>query len=252
MPTQQQQQQPPSTSNGEQPSEAPALTLVEPHDDPNANILLYGPPKTGKTVAGSSAPGPLLYLNAERPNATRTAHRLHDFDEVIVEGLGTLIAAMDVVRKGKYRTVVLDPIGEAYRVILEGLSGRALSPAIQMYGDTGVHLERFCRALMDEPINTVLIAHEHGVKDEASGTVERMPWTGTNNPALAEKLLAMVDVIGYTGVVEGEGDKPDRYMAQLVNANGRRGGDRFGVLGKAADLDLTAWINKARNAGDNK
>jgi len=55
------------------------LQLVTPSEDPNTNVLLYGPPKSGKTVAAASAPKPLLYLNADRPNATRFARSGAEF-----------------------------------------------------------------------------------------------------------------------------------------------------------------------------
>ncbi len=226
-------------------STKPKLTLVEQKPETHINVLLYGPPKTGKTVGAATAPGPLLYLNAEAPNATRFAHTRREFAEASVEGLETLVAATE--ETGKYETVVLDPIGEVYRLVLEGLSGRALSPAIQQYGDTGTHVERFCRYLCEQPLNAVFVCHELPVKDEESGHFEKLPFTGTNNPAFGQKLMAMVDVIGYTGVVK-EGDKEPEYVAQLFNGGGRRGGDRFGVLGASRSIDLTEWRDLAAAA----
>lgn len=226
------------------------LTFVVPHDEPNMNILLYGAPKTGKTVGASSVPGPVLYLNGDRPNATRFAHGLRgdDLREVRVEGLQTIIDATHELESGDYRSVVVDPVSDVYRLILEDLSGRALSPQIQQYGDTGTYLERFCRELCEKPVNTVFVCHETAVKDEDSGGFERLPFTGTSNPALGAKLMAMVDVIGYTGVVAGEGDTPPQYVAQLINGKGRRGGDRFGVLGPMRDLNLGEWVSLAKKA----
>ena len=74
-----------------------SLTFVEQHPDPNVNVLLYGGPKTGKTMGAASAPGPILYLNADRPNATRLAHAKYGkaIREVRVEGLQTLIDVTD-------------------------------------------------------------------------------------------------------------------------------------------------------------
>ena len=236
----------------------PKLSLVKPSDTSHTlNVLLYGPPKVGKTIAAASAPKPLLYLNSDRPNATRVAHTMFDFDEAHVEDLNTLMAAMYEIEKGAYRTVVVDPLGETYRHVLEGLTGRALRPPIQLYGDTGTHIERFCRALCNAPVNAVFVAHEIPTKDEESGVIERLPFTGTNNPAFAGKLMAMVDAIAYVGIVQKEGEDPT-YVGQLVTAGGRRGGDRFG-LGPTRELDLTEWVDYAAKvlkkespAGDQK
>jgi len=74
--------------------------------------------------------------------------------------------------------------------------------------------------------------------------MERLPWTGTTNPALGSKLMGMVDIVGYTGVVEQE-DGERAYIAQLITQQGRRGGDRFGgVLGDWAPVDITQWMEK--------
>jgi hypothetical protein len=155
------------------------------------------------------------------------------------------VALTKAVESGDYKSIVLDPVGEVYMRLLEDLSKRALRPSLPLRGDVSVHLERFCRWLCEAPVHAVFVAHEHSVKDEAAGVVEKLPWTGTNNPSFAEKLMAMVDVIGYTGVVQEEGDTEPRYMATLVNAEGRRGGNRFN-LGSARDVDLSEWIEAAR------
>ncbi len=231
----------------EKPETGPGLELVTPHPDPNVNILLYSPPKAGKTVAAASAPKPLLYLNADRPNATRFAHGQHEFDEVRVTGLETLVAVAEAAETGDYATIVLDTVAETYRILLEQLSGRALSPAIQNYGDAGTHLERFCRHLCEVPVNFVMVAHSIEVTNEETGGVDHLPFvtSKSGSPVFAAKLLAMVDVIGYTGIVHQE-DEPPRYVATLTNAKGRRGGDRFGVLGTSRDLNLTEWVDLAR------
>jgi hypothetical protein len=80
------------------------------------------------------------------------------------------------------------------------------------------------------------------MKDEATETVEVLPFTGSaSNPSLGRKLMSMVDVIGYTARVEQE-DGNVQYVAQLIPAKGRRGGDRFDVLGDFRPLDLSEWF----------
>lgn len=231
------------------------LTFVDAQPVEHLNVFLYGPPKTGKTTGAATAPGPILYLNADRPNATRFAHSLRDdLHEATIEDLTTLVAAAELLKSedGKrFQTVVLDPIGEVYTKILDGLSAKATRPAINLRGDAGVHLERFCKLLCEHPINAVLIAHDYLVEDEESGTPERLPFvtSKSGSPVFAAKLMAMVDVIGYTGVVADEKDEEVvRYMAQLRNGRGRRGGDRFGVLGSAREVNISEWGDLARAA----
>src|SRR5579875_435622 len=210
-----------------------------PSATPTLNVLLYGPPKTGKTTGAASAPGPILYLNLDLPNAARFAHLLHggEIREAQFEGLQTLNDVVHELHSGNtdYRTVVVDPVGDLHRALLEEASDRAVRPTLNAYGDTSTYVERFCRSLCQAPVNVVLVCHDYEVRDEATGEVMRLPWTGTSNPRLGRALMGMVDIVGYTGVVEDE-EGELTYVAQLVPAKGRIGGVRgvpAHVLGKA-------------------
>jgi hypothetical protein len=213
------------------------------------NILLYGPPKSGKTLGACSAPKPLVLLNADLPNASYQAHRRYGSQlmEAELEGLQTMI---DVIMSIKHEmtkeipavaAVVVDPIADLHRTLMEEESNRAIRPSIVTYGNTAVHIERFCRELCRLPVTTVLVCHETVVRDESTGGFERLPYTGTTNPTLGSKLMAMVDIIGYTGVMEtDDGGRTD--CAQLTPGGGRRGGDRFTMLGDWQPLDITNWL----------
>lgn len=229
------------------------LEFVKPPKTATMKVLLYGPGKVGKTLGACSAPGPVLLVNADRPNASRLAHERYGdaLHEQPMRGVQTLTDVVLHFRDGgaEELTVVLDTVGDAYRILLEEVSQRAMSPKVQHYRDAGTHIERFCRALCDLDVNVVLVAHELAIKDEEAGNFERVPFTGTNNPALGSKLIQMVDVIGYCGVAEGE-DGQVSYMAQLIQGGGRKGGDRFDVLGRARELDLSDWSKTINTKGD--
>jgi hypothetical protein len=229
------------------------MKLVTPPTGEKRSVLLYGPPKTGKTTGATSAPGPVLLLNADLPNASWFAHQQNDgLIEIAYEGfretlvaVGKGIADQDLTFGGltpPVATIVVDPINEMYRRLLEELSNRAVSPSLPTYQAVNVHLERWCRALCEAPApNVVFVCHDLPVKDESTEEVERLPATGTNNPALGRRLMSMVDVIGFTAVLEQEGEGY-KYVAQLVNAKGRRGGDRFDSLGPFREMNLQEWF----------
>jgi hypothetical protein len=226
------------------------LSFIKPPEHPPLNVLLYGAPKTGKTAGACSAPPGVLLLNLDLPNATHFALSQHPDGSIMVanfEGLQTMIDVSHAIieQRGQaepvIRTVVIDTVAELHRRLLEEASDRAVRPTLNQYGDTSTHIERFCRFCCEAAVNCVIVCHETPVRDEASGQFERLPYTGTTNPALGQKLMGMVDVVGYTGVVEQEGGT-HQYVAQLVNGLGRRGGDRFNVLGDWRPLDLSEWV----------
>jgi len=223
------------------------MKYATPPTVPTRNVLLYGPPKTRKTTGACTAPGPVGLLNLDLPNATWYAHRTmgENVREIEYEGYKTVQEIQADVLAGKFPhpTIVVDPIGELYARLVHELSRGAVSPALQAYQAAGVHVERFCRALCrSQDVNVVLVCHEFPVKDESTGTVERLAFTGSSsNPSLGNKLMAMVDIIGYTGILQQEGQEP-QYVSQLLSGGGRRGGDRFDTLGVMQPTDVGLWF----------
>ena len=202
--------------------------------------------KSGKTTGATSGEGKCLLINEDLPNATRFAHRVsfEEITEVVIETVADLTEIAVEVKAETLETdwIVLDPVGELHRRLLEDMSGRAIRPTLNQYGDAATYIERFCRGICESPYKSVFVCHDWPIKDEATGVMERLPWTGTTNPALGSKLAQMVDIVGYTGAVE----TPDGYdyQAQLINGRGRRGGDRFAALGEFRSLDLSEWMGQ--------
>lgn len=234
---------PAAQTNGQAPADH-GLTFVEPGAAPDTrNVLLYGPPGSGKSTGAATAPGPILWVNAEGPNALRFARELFPdkvINEVAFTGQKVLEDAYSYLLSGQASTVVLDTIGEMYRVLLEELSGGG-NPTLQNYGDVNTKLERFVRTLRDLDVNVVILAHEEVADIE--GIPTRRPVTGGKK--LPEQLMAQMDEVGYTAVVPAKDDQPAMYMAQLVEANGRRAKNRGGKLGAARTVNLTEWIGLA-------
>lgn len=238
------------------------MKFVKPTVQPTMNVLLYGQEKTGKTIGACTAPKGVMLLNCDVGNASRQAH-LRNPDGSVMEpevapykrGTQPVMDLMIEITHVAYqdnqdfiKTVVVDPVGELYRRLLEEVADRAIRPTLNQYGDVATHVERFCRALCMAPnVNAVFVCHELSQKDEESGGFERIAFTGTKagSEVLSGKLMSMVDIIGYTGLVQHE-DGSKEWMAQLVQGKGRRGGDRFACLGEYQPLDLTNWLEIVR------
>lgn len=223
-----------------------SLEIVNPlAKGAHLNVVLYGPPKVGKTVAAASAPGPILYLNTDGPNALGFARRHFGSEKILeveVKGKDSLAGALDVLRDGgkvagqQIQTVVLDSVGEAYRILLEEMTrGR---PNIGQYGDAATMIERWCRHVRNLQVNLVLVAHEQ-LMETPEGNI-LMPQTGARK--LPQILCAMVDVIAYCQMQPAQGEKKAVFWAQTVSGYGRYAGNRDGFLGETAFTNLDVWV----------
>lgn len=223
------------------------LTFVQPAErGETRNFVLYGAPGIGKSTHALTAPGPILVLNAEGPNGLTYGRRRFPgtrIDEVAVTGRQVLRDATAAVREdaGKtWRTVVIDTIGEVYRVLVDEYA-KGGRPEVQNYGDAGNDVERLVRFLRDEPVNLVVVAHEE-MTDGPDGPL-LMPVCGGKK--LAPKVCAMADHVAYVGRVQvGEGDDAaPKWLGQLAPGAGRYAKDRGGALGLAREIDLGEWLS---------
>ena len=221
-----------------------ALELFSTEKLPSTvNILLYGPAGAGKSTAAASAPGPVMFINLEGPNALHYARKTAREAETEVlevrvdwgEDPRAYFRESFVAAKERgVNTIVIDTLGKLRDGIAFNIGGE--SPSLPQWGQVGKAMTTILRELRDSDMNTVLICHERVLdSDTGDRIVEPLVGGKTTTEAMAE-----VDVIAYCGAVRDENGT--RYLAQLVESKGRRAKDRSGALGDVVELNLTDVI----------
>lgn len=231
------------------------LTFLTAPAAPNTlNFLLYGPPGSGKSTAAATAPGPILWINAEGPNALAYARKVaaQRGTEILEVAISRDVDPRPVldqvfrhVRDGtdpKPATVVIDTLGKLRDALIARIVQPGAKNSLQQFGQVAEKLGGFINAMRDLPINLVLLAHED-VQDADGGDRIIRPLIGGK---LTEGVPAEVDVMAHCNVLR-EGDEK-RYMGLLVESRGRRAKDRSGGLGDYRLLDLSEWIDVFRAA----
>lgn len=228
-----------------------ALEFVVPTEIKHFSSILFGPHGSGKTVAAASAPDPIVYLNADRKDGLRFARKHFpdkDIRELPVTGIDTLYNTVLYVQEHPdVETVVLDSMGKIYDRVLRSIAKNDKHPTLPEHGDCQTHIKRFVEALIELPVNVVLVAHDMTVEVagmEQDGTLrrEQVPFVGTSNPAMANSLMRDVSIVAFCGAM-GTGDER-RWVAQVTESDGRRAKDNTGAiaaLGEYPEANLTAW-----------
>lgn len=223
------------------------------------NVLLYAPAKSGKSTAAATAPGPILWINAEgsgalgyaRKTAAERGTAIHEI--VVNKKARNATHVLDEVyrhlRDGdepRVRTVVVDTVGKLRDALVEQLVDKTSKSSLKQYGDVADKLGGFINALRDMPVNFVLIAHADVHEDDEEGRLV-VPLIGGK---LTETVPGEVDVVAYCGTLKTE--EGVRYVGQLVEGRGRQHlGDRSGALAGDRgfrELDLSEWLEAYREA----
>lgn len=231
------------------PSDIPVLSFHEAPPAPETfNVLLYGHPKSGKSTAAATAPGPILWLNAEgagalgyaRKTAAARGTAIHEVMIDKTNATHVLEAVWHHLHAGldpKPRTVVIDTAAKVRDALAAEIGGK--QPTIQQWGQVAEKLGGFVLFMRDQPINLIVLAHANVLEDADAGRIVE-PLIGGK---LTGTIPGEVDVVAFTAAVKTE--EGTRYFGQLVEGRGRIAGDRSGVLADergVRELDMTEWL----------
>lgn len=186
-------------------SEAPAvLNLSKLQDkEPYVNGLVYGDSGVGKTVFASTAPRPILWLEAE--GGTHSIGDKTDIDVAQVQSLETYRETLKFLEAnpGLYKTLVVDSLTESSAGLLKEIMRQAViddeerdefEPHFAEWRKLTEIMREIIRAYRDLPMHLVVTALEREDTDEMTSRVKVRPRL---SPALADELPGFMDFVGY-------------------------------------------------------
>lgn len=193
------------------------------------NVLIYGEPGVGKTTFASTAPRPILWLEAEGGT-----HSIADTEGIDIVKVGGLETYRDVLKylyanPDAYKTVVLDSITETQAAMLKEIMQNVVSddysrnefmPQFAEWGQVTGVMREIARAFRDLPMHTVITALTREDKDELTGKTRVKP---RMTPALAEEIPAYMDACLFmyaatpqAGEADANGIKSDEDGVTVV------------------------------------
>ncbi len=227
------------------------------------NAIIYGAPGAGKTTCAATAPGPVLFLDADQgllsiQNVTAEFAAqvgIADPKELYFEPITDLAGILRQIGQLRealaseanfFRTVVVDNLTELQRVLMTDILKKTerMVPQLQDHGLILIQMQGIVRALRNLPVNTVFIAHE---KQNESGIGPCL------SGRIAEELPGYVDLLARLTLIETEADSPKGKTVktirklrcrQQLGLNPVTAKCRSNALSDWEDPNLTALIQK--------
>ncbi len=203
-------------------------------------ILLWGPPKIGKSTTASQFPGAVFL-------ATEDGQRALSCYRVPVDSWLTFLAACRELASGghDFKTVVVDTIGNLHSLCRRhicrklGVEHEADAPFGRGYVLVQDEFERALTELSRLPLGLLLIGHSEAEEAQTrTGTLHRVV------PALPARprrfILGLVDIVLYATLIPERGPDGKTVMRRVVRTHPNdsyEAGDRTGRLPDPIDLD---------------
>ncbi len=195
---------------------------------PKINMLVYGHPGTGKTSFAAGADD-VLIADVENGSLLLGLRGIQA-DVAHIETWDDLTEVYKLAKEGKYKTIVIDPIGELLDKLLDKLkrsgygSNKGETLSIQGWGVAKTKFKDAIRKFRDLDVNLILVAHSSEKKAE-EGVLVRPKLSAS----LDEDVCAMMDVVGYLKMTrKKDGDNEvTMYVQPTENYYAK---DRSGVL----------------------
>lgn len=240
------------------------LNITKPGQATYLKLVLFGPPKTGKTTAACSGGGRKLLILTE-PDGDLPLVGRDDIDVVRPENgveLQEIIRSLHAGAVANYEWVILDSVTFAFEIIGSELVNKTLEAkkdVRQAYGQVGASLVQMVHDLVSLKTNVVFTTQlrENFIDDDdpdAAGPEEgKYPFSFAVTPMVYKVLSPAVSVIGRTFkkmFVNAKGNKVSQFFVSFDDYGRSPAGSRIAVEDRYENLQLDTL--QALLKGDSK
>lgn len=239
------------------PSQPATLTITKPGVSRFPTIVLFGPPKTGKTVTAVSGTGRKLLILTE-PDGDLPLVGRDDIDVVkptTGKEIYDVVQALHAGAHEPYDRIVLDSVTFAFEVMGRQQISKALADGVDVrrpYGQVGAAVTQILHDLIALPVDKVITAQlkNEFVDDEdpdAAGPEEgKYPHTLAVTPMVSKVLTPAASALGRTYkqmYIDARGNKVVRYLVSFEDYGKSPAGSRAALTGPVENLDMTELID---------
>lgn len=232
------------------PPAPPTLNIVKPGHAANMRGVLFGPPKTGKTVTSVSGEGRKLLVLTE-PDGDLPLVGRDDVDVIKPESAKEIDDVLRILHTGgaeQYSRVVWDSVS----FMIEMIGGKDINDTIKankevrrIYQKVGARVGQIVHDALAVKVDTVFLAQlKHEEPDESEEPLNpsegEYPVGLAITPMVRRALEPAVSFIGrtYKRMVISGGNKRVQYLVSFEDYGRSPAGSRIGLPPVVENLDL--------------
>lgn len=237
----------------------PTLNITKPGLANHLKVVLFGPPKTGKTTASASGSGRKLLILTE-PDGDLPLVGREDVDVVrpaTGKELSDVILALHSGAVASYEWVILDSVTFAFELLGRQQIAKAVADNADIrrpYGQVGAALSQLIFDLVALPTNVVFITQlrHDNIEDDDPGPEEgKFPTTLAVTPLVYKVLAPAASVLGRTYkqmFVDAKGNKVVQFLVSFEDYGKSPAGTRIPVEPVIENLQLDTLVESLKGA----